>query len=184
MKKFVNIEEYMKRSREERRSHLRLDEPCIEIGTDSRICRGLLAHHLGTTVGGYKTHACHACNNPKCSNPNHLYWGTAKDNHRDQVEAGNWTNPYDRMIEKYGQAKAEELRSEYGRLGGKAGGGKNKLKPHQIVERTQLILESRPTEYGWVARASKLTGTSHTQVRRFVKEYMPDLQYYRRQMKE
>ncbi len=29
--------------------------------------------------------ACHTCNNKNCVNPEHLYWGTRKDNARDAV---------------------------------------------------------------------------------------------------
>jgi hypothetical protein len=32
--------------------------------------------------------ALHHCDNPKCCNPDHLYWGTVKDNARDKVERG------------------------------------------------------------------------------------------------
>lgn len=29
--------------------------------------------------------ACHTCDNPKCVNPSHLYWGTAKQNTHDML---------------------------------------------------------------------------------------------------
>jgi hypothetical protein len=77
-------------TREERRAHLKLDEPCILIGGhSSTVFKGLLAHHLRTTIPeGKSAFLCHACNIPKCSNPAHLYWGTPKDNYLDMVEAG------------------------------------------------------------------------------------------------
>ena len=34
---------------------------------------------------------CHACNNGKCSNPKHLYWGTASENRMDRVKYENRT---------------------------------------------------------------------------------------------
>lgn len=35
----------------------------------------------------------HSCNNPACCNPNHLRWGTQKENINDCIKAGRKTNP-------------------------------------------------------------------------------------------
>ena len=52
--------------------------------------KGLLAHLRDTTIpSGHKIHVCHACNNAMCSNPNHLYWGTAQENRLDFAATGN-----------------------------------------------------------------------------------------------
>ena len=81
---YQDIYEYIKNSKTERQIHLSLFEECIEIGGNSREARLLLAHFLKTTVPkGMKIHLCHACNNSKCSNPRHLYWGTAGENMLD-----------------------------------------------------------------------------------------------------
>jgi hypothetical protein len=83
---FILIEKYMLRTKLERQSHLDLSDLCICIGGNSIQCRLLLAHHLKTTVPkGMKTHLCHACNNGACSNPKHLYWGTARENQEDNA---------------------------------------------------------------------------------------------------
>tara|TARA_X000001036_G_scaffold94685_1_gene87342 strand:+ start:831 stop:1319 length:489 start_codon:yes stop_codon:yes gene_type:complete len=86
MSERILIEDYIKLPQEERQKHLRLDEPCIEIGGNSTQFKGLLAHKLNTTIPhGRKENVllCHACNNGKCSNPNHHYWGTSKENIHD-----------------------------------------------------------------------------------------------------
>jgi hypothetical protein len=78
---FENVQIYMKKTRSERIAHMDLKTPCIEIGGDSQNFRGLLAHSLKTTIPrGMKILLCHGCNNPKCSNTAHLYWGTTSEN--------------------------------------------------------------------------------------------------------
>lgn len=81
---FRPIEEYILQSKEERQRHLALNEGCILIGGGSKDYRALLAHFLLTTIpSGRKIHLCHACDVAGCSNPRHLYWGTAKENQID-----------------------------------------------------------------------------------------------------
>lgn len=51
------------------------------------------AHRVACEIGNGpaprgKPSACHKCHNPGCANPNHLYWGSQKDNARDMLEAG------------------------------------------------------------------------------------------------
>jgi hypothetical protein len=36
--------------------------------------------------------ACHTCDNPRCCNPKHLFWGTHKDNAQDCVAKARHTN--------------------------------------------------------------------------------------------
>lgn len=85
-----DIYDYIKLTKKERQEHLDLDDYCIERGGGSTICKGLLAHLLETTIPkGHQIHVCHACNNGKCSNPKHLYWGTASENRMDRVRYEN-----------------------------------------------------------------------------------------------
>lgn len=170
---FKEVEEYMKLSREERRKHLRLDNECIEIGgLNSTYYKGLLAHYLKTKIPTrHNVYLCHACNNHKCSNPDHLYWGSQKDNMLDSKESGTWKNFYDRMTEKYGVEKTKKILSEAGKKGGKKGGGSNKLTNDQIKIKLDLLKELDLSKYGWVSKASNILNLSHTQTRRFVDKY-------------
>lgn len=119
---FEDINTYIQRPREERTAHLELSDPCILIGgADSRHYRGLLAHSLKTTIpAGMKIVLCHACNVHACSNPKHLYWGTAKENTADQKAAGTWQSMYARGLAKYGEETWKEMRRAAASKGGKA----------------------------------------------------------------
>lgn len=113
------IEDFIKHPLVIRQTHLNLDEPCIERGGNSSDFRGLMADWFDVTIPTKKQqiYLCHACNNAKCGNPKHLYWGTPKENHDDKVRAGRWKNPWDSLKLK---SNAKQIQSESGRLGGKA----------------------------------------------------------------
>lgn len=114
----ILIEDYMKLTLEERQKHLMLDQPCVERGGSSFDFRGLIAHMLDTTIPhGKPIYLCHACNNSKCGNPQHLYWGTPRENHDDKVRAGRWKNPWDCMKHR---PDASEIQSRSGKNGGEA----------------------------------------------------------------
>ena len=108
------IEEYITQSKADRQKHIDLTDPCVERGGPqkgglSSYCKGLMAHLLDTTIpSGHKIHVCHACNNERCSNPKHLYWGTAQENKQDQGE-GN--SVWDRTVKKYGYEEACRMNS-------------------------------------------------------------------------
>jgi len=74
---------------------------------------------------------CHACNNSGCSNPNHLYWGSYKDNHSDQVESGTWQSPYARTVNKYGIDTTISMLTKSGKEGGKKLLGRSKSDNHK-----------------------------------------------------
>jgi hypothetical protein len=98
----ILIEEYITQSKETRQAHLKLDEPCLERGGNSENFRGLLAHVLDTNIPkGQKIHLCHACHNAACSNVNHLYWGTSKENTQDKLANGGKTF-WEKLVDKYG----------------------------------------------------------------------------------
>lgn len=98
---WTEIQVYIDLPKMLRQNHLRLDEACIEIGGNSREARLLLAHFLKTTVPkGMKIHCCHACNNDKCSNTKHLYWGTASENAYDARAIGRGIKNNGRLAER------------------------------------------------------------------------------------
>jgi hypothetical protein len=132
------IEEYILLPKEERQKHLRLDEPCLERGGQSMYLKGLLAHLHETTIpSGKMIHVCHACHNGKCSNPNHLYWGTASENKKD-ADSNGGKSIWERMVDKYG---LEEARRKQAR-GNKAAGGKANLGKPKSEEHRKKISEA------------------------------------------
>ena len=131
------IENYILLSRESRRSHLRLEDPCIIRGGSSFEMRGLLAHILNTTIptnSKRKILVCHACHNGECSNPYHLYWGTHYDNKLDFISNGGCLSPYHLNVEKHGvdYAKSKNRRShKSASTSGKGNKGKPKTDEHK-----------------------------------------------------
>lgn len=128
----IDINEFIQRSREERRLHLSLSEPCCERGGNSTNHKGVLAQFLDTTIPSGRILLCHACNNDKCSNPKHLYWGTDYDNIIvDGQEFGTHKNPWERRVEKYGYEKACAMNSKVGNTHGSGNKGKPKSEEHK-----------------------------------------------------
>lgn len=167
---FENIDDYMKHSRDERRFHLKLNESCIEIGGhSSTVFKGLLAYFLKTTIPTrHKIHLCHACNNSKCSNPEHLYWGSPKDNVADTIKAGNFG----------GNKKKSELQMQHAQKLGKRFGGTHisKEKSAKVLANIAVVkkvFESSQKEWGWKTKLASDLGVSHTQITRYLKKIIP-----------
>lgn len=158
---FKNINIYIQATRDERRKHLDLSEPCIKIGGNSFQSRMLLAHYLKTTVPEHRRiYVCHACNDAGCSNVNHLYWGTPKDNHIDRIESGN-----NKL--KIGSVSASPTVKKNAQKMGLRYGGTNALREDEL-QRIKAVLDSIPKRWGWKTEAAKLLGVSHTQIGRYL----------------
>lgn len=132
----IDVTEFIKQDREERRKHLRLDEPCCERGGNSTNHKGVLAQYLDTTIPSGRILLCHACNNGKCSNPRHLYWGTDREN--ITVDNTNFKSAWHRAVEKYGIEEAKKRNSR----GDKSAGGKANLGKPKSEEHKRKISES------------------------------------------
>lgn len=128
----MTTSEYLSRPLTERQSHINLVEPCIERGGISTQHRGVLAQFLNTTIFSRPVDLCHACSNPNCSNPKHLYWGTRRENIQDAINQGTWKSPFDRSVDKYGYEEACRKNSRGNKsAGGKANKGKLKSEEHK-----------------------------------------------------
>jgi hypothetical protein len=145
----IDVKEFIKESREVRRSHLRLEELCTERGGNSTNHKGVLAQYLDTTIPSGRILLCHACNNSECSNPKHLYWGTDYDNIIiDGKEFGTHTSPWERRVEKYGLEKARAMNGRVGNTYGSGNKGKPKSEEHKrkISESIKARVVERSTQ--------------------------------------
>lgn len=84
-----------------------MDTPCWEwtaykcklgYGQFSIAKRAYYAHRVsfmlaGESLKGEKHNACHACDNPSCCNPLHIFAGTAADNVSDRESKGRGNQP-------------------------------------------------------------------------------------------
>ena len=60
-----------------------------------RSCAHRFSLQVATGQSGDGLYACHRCDNPPCVNPQHLFWGSQKENLADMVAKGrhNFSKP-------------------------------------------------------------------------------------------
>lgn len=134
----IDINEYILLSKDIRQSHLRLTDKCLIRGGNSENSRGLLAHVLDTSIPkGQKIHLCHACHNAGCSNPDHMYWGTSKENSQDRMSNGGST-VWENTVKKYGIEEAKQIYAKKS-IGNKAG-TKNAGVPKSVEHKKNISL--------------------------------------------
>jgi hypothetical protein len=56
---------------------------------------------------------CHSCDNPSCVNPNHMFLGTHRDNHKDRGRKGRTAKLDNHGRAKLNVEKAKEIRKLY-----------------------------------------------------------------------
>lgn len=166
----VEIAEYIRNDKSVRQAHLKLNEKCSEIGGNSSTeFKGLLAYYLNTTIpcsgNGYKILLCHACNNSKCSNVNHLYWGTPSENIQDAKANGTWINVNERTRQKYGEDGLKLIAAKAGK-----NAGISNRKPDEYWETFREEFTSIEKTRGWISKLSKKFNLSHSHIRRIAKK--------------
>ena len=143
------LEEYILLSKEERQSHIDLTQPCLERGGNSTNHRGVLAQYLDTFISGKGVVLAHACNNGKCSNPNHLYWATHFENTiEDGIKFGSYKSIWDRTVEKYGEIEATRMKKDTGSQSSAGSGNRGKPKSEEHRRKIAESLRKRKRESG------------------------------------
>lgn len=141
----IDINIWINETRETRTKHLDLMSECLERGGNSTVHRGVLAQYLNTNMPA-KIHLCHACNNGKCSNPKHLYWGTSSENSIDALNCGARISIYQALINKHGIDEAKNILFKNASKGWSRGGKANKGKP-KTEEHKRKLSESNKKTY-------------------------------------
>jgi hypothetical protein len=169
---FEPVQNHMERSLDERKSHINLTSKCIEIGGGSYMFQAVLAHHLKTTLPGDKKVAilCHACHNGKCSNPEHLYWGTYRENYNDAVASGAEIPFREKVIRKYGEDGAKRIAQKAGRASNTKGYSFKRITQENEDRYKRAILDE-PKIWGWKSRVAEKLGITPQYVGRFIRRY-------------
>ena len=79
------------------------------------------------------------------------------------------------MVEKHGADEAKAMLKKRARLGGKSGGGHNRLTTYQLSTWKVAIESVSLNKRGWISELGRKMNCSHTQVKRILNKYFPDV---------
>jgi len=130
--------------------------------------------------------ACHACNNRKCANPKHLYWGTQKENMAD-LELVNPRSERSKLGAKRRKDSDPDCFRKCAKASYKVGSKPWNSGLRESKDWDSLFAEVEKfginiQKYGWVGKVSKLWGVSHTEVRRAYNDFWEGPEPYKRKM--
>lgn len=134
----ISVEEYLLKPLDYRKQHLNLQEHCFSTISIPKL-KKLLAEKLNVDLSSGRVLICHGCNNSKCSNINHVYFGTDYENIViDGKKFGTFENVHARTIKKYGKEKIKEIKAR----GDKSKGGKGNKDKKKSNEHKKKISDS------------------------------------------
>lgn len=80
------------------------------------VSRVVLELHSGEAPPPREKYALHKCDNPTCCNPEHLFWGTAKENTHDSIKKGRFRMGVTCGFARFTAAEIIDIRSRKDRV--------------------------------------------------------------------
>ena len=152
----IHLKDYILLPKTERQKHVDLTLDCLERGGNSTNHKGVLAQFMNSDIPSGRILLCHACNNNKCSEPRHLYWGTDKENIVEDGRAfGTWKTPWERRVEKHGYDEACKMNGRPGNTFGSGNKDKPKSEEHKKKISDSVIRKHKENQDAGINIATK-----------------------------